>query len=99
MIWATPNPAALTEVERDLGCWVITGDELEVGDLLVLLGLSVRVDKLPDYRPQPASADDPIGVPSAAQPGTRVAHGNGRALLVVEPDDLLRILPRPDTGD
>lgn len=86
MIIRDPLPTELTETERRFGCWVVTGDEIEPGDVAVLLGVPVRIDRLEPYEgliEQPAGSRDAY------------ALGQPKAYVVVTPHQRFRILPRP----
>ena len=85
MIIKRPWPTELTEGERRLRCWVVSGDALVVGDHMVLMGVPYRILRFAPYQgliPQP--------------PGTRdvFVAGIEPAFMVAEPKGRYRILPR-----
>jgi hypothetical protein len=80
-----PYLSMLTAADRDLHCWLVSGDELEVGDVFSLMGCVHRVDALPPYE----------GKVYADEPGTRDVVVEGRPYTIAAPSSMFRILPRP----
>ena len=85
MIIKRPWPTELTEGERRLACWVVTGDELVVGDTIVLMGVQARILRFTPY-------EGLIAMP----PATRDVWVAGceKAWVVATPGGRFRILPR-----
>jgi hypothetical protein len=85
MIARNPHPSMLGTTETALGCWVITGDELIVGDVFVFLGETHRVQRLAPY----------VGDLYDATVARDVyVAGIERAYTVADPSSMFRIVPR-----
>jgi hypothetical protein len=82
-----PYPILLSDAERALGVWRVTGDEVTDTDVLVFLGEPYRIEAL-------ASGTDAL----TFEPGTRVALVDGQEFIWVRPSQWYRILPRPTEG-
>ncbi|GGN39062.1 hypothetical protein FHR83_006805 [Actinoplanes campanulatus] len=85
MIWKNPPADQLTTYERQHNAWIVSGDEVQTGDVLVLLGRCFRIDRFTPY--EGTVLDDPEA---------RDAWTEGYVLLPVQPGQRYRILPRPD---
>lgn len=90
MIIRRPLPTELTEGERRLRCWVVSGDALVVGDVMVLMGVQARILR---FAPYEGLIDQP--------PGTRDVYVAGceKAWITAEPGGRYRILPREHLGE
>ncbi len=83
------QPSELTDYEASAGACIATGDELQAGDVLLLLGDAYRIDGLTPY----AGALIDYGT---LPEGTRTAHVAGAEFITVDPGQTFRILPRPE---
>lgn len=87
MIHRSPGWEELTETERRLGCWVITGEEMLVGDFLVFLGAPMLVVKFGPYTG---------GVALPRNTRDVWVSGLPDAFMPVTPHGTYRILPRAE---
>lgn len=84
MIEREPYPSLLTATERNLRCWIITGDELAVNDVVVFLSQTYRVDR---FEPYEGNVYDPATTREA------VVAGFDTSFIAAE-SSMFRIIPR-----
>lgn len=94
MIQKEPHPGMLTATERDLGCWVVNGDDLEPGDVLMFLGRQYRIDKLPTAE----RGANTLLEQCYPEDGIRLIVAGGREFTWAVPSQMYRILPRPESS-
>jgi hypothetical protein len=82
----------LTTTERELGCWVVNGDDLEPYDILLFLGGQHRIDRL-----APAGPNTLLEQIYPEQ-DVRVIWSGGREYTWAVPSQTYRILPRPEAS-
>lgn len=85
MIDRDPHLSMLPPDDARRGCWVVTGDELVTGDLIMFLGSAYRVARFAPY----------AGI-VYTEPGTRDVWvaGDPNPFIIAAPSGLFRILPR-----
>jgi hypothetical protein len=88
MIHREPHPSLLTSTEREAGAWVVNGDDLEPGDVVLYLDGEHKIDRLPP--PVRESLLDQV----FPEEDVRLIVSGGKPFTWAAPSQLYRILPR-----